>query len=201
MSLAIMAIVYPIIFIGELPDKTMAASLALATRGRPAAVWAGAAAAFAVHVAIAVTAGSVLVTVLPSRVVQIVTAVLFLAGAIWVLRLREAAPAGADAGPATAGQLSTRGAVATAFAVVFVAEWGDLTQVLTAGLAARYHAPLAVGLGAGLALWSIAGLAVTAGRLLALLPAAVVRRVTALVLVALAAAAAAQAVTGRDVLP
>jgi len=198
MSLAIVALVYPIIFVGELPDKTMAASLALATRGHPAAVWAGAAAAFAVHVAIAVTIGSVLVTVLPGRVVQIVTAVLFLGGAIWVLR---DAPAEADARPAAAGQLSTRRAIATAFAVVFVAEWGDLTQVLTAGLAVRYHAPLAVGVGAGLALWSIAGLAVIGGRLLAWLPAAVVRRVTALVLLALAGVAAVQAITGRDVLP
>ncbi len=45
----------------------------------------------------------------------------------------------------------------TAFLVFFVAEWGDLTQILTANLAARYHSALSVGLGATLALWAVAG--------------------------------------------
>src|ERR1022692_3493491 len=50
MSLAIAVAVFPVIFIGELPDKTMFASLVLSTHGRPLRVWLGAAAAFAVHV-------------------------------------------------------------------------------------------------------------------------------------------------------
>ena len=40
--LAIIAAVFPAIFIGELPDKTMFASLVMATRGRPLSVWLGA---------------------------------------------------------------------------------------------------------------------------------------------------------------
>jgi putative Ca2+/H+ antiporter (TMEM165/GDT1 family) len=47
-----------VIFLGELPDKTMFASLVMATRGRPLAVWLGATAAFAVHVVIATTVGA-----------------------------------------------------------------------------------------------------------------------------------------------
>lgn len=85
--------------------------------------------------------------------------------------------------------------------VIFLAEWGDLTQILTANLAAQYHTPLAVGLGAGLALWTIAGLAVTASRLLTRLPAALVRRVTSVALLALAAVAAVEAISGRTGLP
>ena len=48
-------ICFPVIFLGELPDKTMFASLLMATHGRPRQVWLGAAGAFAVHVVLAVT--------------------------------------------------------------------------------------------------------------------------------------------------
>ena len=52
------------IFLGELPDKTMFASLVMATRGRPFAVWIGATAAFAVRVVIATTVGVLLTDIL-----------------------------------------------------------------------------------------------------------------------------------------
>src|SRR5258708_28418358 len=86
MNLGIAAAVFPIIFIGELPDKTMFASLVLATRGRPRAVWLGAAAAFLVHVAIATTIGVGLFALLPRRAVDGVVAALFLGGAIYAFR-------------------------------------------------------------------------------------------------------------------
>jgi Ca2+/H+ antiporter, TMEM165/GDT1 family len=86
LNLAIAATVFPIIFIGELPDKTMFASLVMSTRGRPVSVWLGAAAAFAVHVVIATTIGVALFHILPHRVVEGVVAFLFLAGAILAVR-------------------------------------------------------------------------------------------------------------------
>ncbi len=59
----------------------------------------------------------------------------------------------------------------TSFAVVFLAEFGDLTQFMTVSLAARFHNPIAVGVGATLALWTAAVLAVLVGwRLLKLIP-------------------------------
>ena len=58
MNLAIALAVFPVIFVGELPDKTMFASLVLASRGHPASVWVGAAGAFMVHVVIATTIGA-----------------------------------------------------------------------------------------------------------------------------------------------
>jgi putative Ca2+/H+ antiporter (TMEM165/GDT1 family) len=71
----------------------------------------------------------------------------------------------------------------TAFVVIFVAEWGDITQILTANLAAHYHSPLSVALGAVLALWCVAALAVASGQsLLRLIDVATVRIVTAVVL-------------------
>ena len=64
----------------ELPDKTVFACLVMGTRYRPVFVFAGAAAAFAVHVALAVTAGGLL-GLLPHRAVQAIAAGLFLIGA------------------------------------------------------------------------------------------------------------------------
>jgi Ca2+/H+ antiporter, TMEM165/GDT1 family len=76
---------------------------------------------------------------------------------------------------------------ATAFIVIFLAEWGDLTQILTANLAARWHSALSVGLGATLALWAVAGLAVASGQtLLRFVNVATIRKITAAILVVLA---------------
>ena len=159
MQLAVVAAVYPVIFLGELPDKTMFASLVMSTRGRPFVVWLGAAAGFAVHVVIAVTVGVVLFHLLPERVLSAIVAAMFLAGAL--LALHEARRADAIIEHEVA---SHRRVAVTAFLVIFLAEWGDLTQILTANLAAHYHQPLAVAVGAVLALWSVAALAVAGGK-------------------------------------
>jgi len=191
MDLGIAAAVFPLIFLAELPDKTMFASLVLASRGRPRAVWVGAAAAFLVHVAIATTVGAALFAVLPPRAVDAVVAALFLAGAVYAfLETRRDESALVDREVATRRRI-----VVTAFVVIFLAEWGDLTQILTANLAAHYHSAVSVGVGALLALWLVAALAVASGQtLLRVFPAVVVRRVTAVVLLVLAGVAAWSAV-------
>lgn len=178
MQLAIAVAVYPVIFLGELPDKTMFASLVMSTHGRPLVVWLGAAAAFVVHVAIAVTIGVFLFHVLPERVVSAFVAAMFFAGAL--LALHEARRPERIVEHETA---SHRRVAVTAFIVIFLAEWGDLTQILTANLAAHYHQPFPVALGAVLALWSVAALAVVGGQsLLRLIDIRKVRVVTAVVL-------------------
>jgi putative Ca2+/H+ antiporter (TMEM165/GDT1 family) len=86
---------------------------------------------------------------------------------------------------------SHRRVAVTAFLVIFLAEWGDLTQILTANLAAHYHNPFSVGVGAVLALWAVAALAVIGGQsLLRYINLFTIRIVTAVVLVALAGWAA-----------
>jgi putative Ca2+/H+ antiporter (TMEM165/GDT1 family) len=183
-SLAVAATVFPIVFLGELPDKTMFASLVLASRGRPVAVWVGAATAFAVHVAIAVTVGVVLFHVVPHRALDAIVAALFFAGAAysWHLRGEEEETTDVEAGG------SALRTAATATGVIFLAEWGDLTQILTANLAARYHDPVSVALGALLALWLVAAIAVVSGTgLLRVLSVRSLRTITAVVLVALGA--------------
>jgi len=191
-DLAVVAAVFPIIFIGELPDKTMFASLVMSTRGKPFAVWLGAAGAFVVHVVIATTVGVALFHLLPHRVLDGIVALMFLIGA--ALAIREARKANEEEALVEKEVASGRRVVTTAFVVIFLAEWGDLTQILTANLAAHYHSPLSVGVGAVLALWAVAGLAVIGGRsLLRVVNIRTVRIVTAVVLVALAGYAAWEA--------
>src|SRR5271155_4896226 len=86
--IAIIAAVFPIIFVGELPDKTMFASLVMSTRGKPLAVWIGAAAAFLLHVVIATTVGVALFHLVPHRALEGIVAFMFVVGA--VLAIREA---------------------------------------------------------------------------------------------------------------
>jgi putative Ca2+/H+ antiporter (TMEM165/GDT1 family) len=189
---AVVFAVFPIIFIGELPDKTMFASLVMSTRGRPVLVWVGAASAFVVHVVIAVTIGVALFHLLPHQVLDAVVAGMFLVGA--ALALREAIKEKKEHQEEELVErevASHRRVAVTAFLVIFLAEWGDLTQILTANLAAHYHDPLSVGVGAVLALWAVAGLAVIGGRsLLRFINLFTIRIVTAVVLVALAGWAA-----------
>ena len=185
MQPAVVLAVFPIIFLGELPDKTMFASLVLSTRGRPLTVWLGAAGAFAIHVVIAVTIGVALFHLLPHRVLAAVVAAMFLAGA--ALALREATKEEKEEEALVDREMASHHRVAvTAFIVIFLAEWGDLTQILMANLAAHYHAPLSVAVGSVLALWAVAGLAVVGGQgLLRIVEVRTLRIVTAVVLVAL----------------
>lgn len=199
LSATIVGTVFGVVFLAELPDKSLFASLVLGTRYRGLYVWVGVAAAFLVHVVIAVAAGQAL-TLLPHRVVEAVVAVLFLAGAAYLLLGSEEATS--EAGVEEADRAApvapsfTRVAL-TSFGVVFVGEWGDITQIVTANYAARYAAPFSVGLGAVLGLWAVAALAVTAGsRLLDHVSVTVVRRVTGVILLGFAAYSAVAAATG-----
>ena len=193
MSLAIAATVFAVIFLSELPDKTALASLLLGSRYRPAWVFAGVAAAFAVHVGLAIAAGSLL-TLLPHRPLEIVVSVLFALGAVLLLRGRHD---GGDEYVEVHGREPGFWRVAwTSFAVILVAEFGDLTQIATATLAARYHDPLSVGIGAVLALWAVAALAIAGGRgLLKVIPLAWITRITAAIMLILAGVSLAAAIS------
>ncbi|MDF9807757.1 putative Ca2+/H+ antiporter (TMEM165/GDT1 family) [Streptomyces sp. HB372] len=123
---------FGLIFLAELPDKTMFASLAMGTRMRPLYVWFGTSSAFVVHVAIAVGAGS-LIGLLPDWIVKLVSASLFAFGAFMLLR----GSGGDDDEDAEVKTVTGFWPVyTTAFMAVFISEWGDLTQITTANLAA-----------------------------------------------------------------
>jgi putative Ca2+/H+ antiporter (TMEM165/GDT1 family) len=183
---AVIAVAFALTFLAELPDKSMFASLVLGTRFRPVWVWAGVAAAFTVHMGIAVSAGQLL-TLLPHRVVDFVVAGLFLAGSayLWWSSRRPATSEDIDAARQGGPAESFWRVAGMSFAVIFLAEWGDITQLTAANLAARYN-PVLVFVGATLGLWAVAAVAITLGaKSLSMIPMAWVQRITATILLAL----------------
>lgn len=194
---AVIGIAFGLTFLAELPDKSMFASLVLSTRYRPFWVWAGVAAAFTVHMAIAVSAGQLL-TLLPHRVVDFVVAGLFLAGSayLWWSSLRPGANDTDDAARQGGPPQTFPRVFGTSFALIFLAEWGDITQLTAANLAARYN-PVLVFAGATLGLWAVAAVAVTVGaKSLSVIPMTWVRRITATILLGLGAYTLITAITG-----
>ncbi|WP_330349921.1 TMEM165/GDT1 family protein [Streptomyces sp. NBC_00582] len=191
-SFTVMAVVFGVVFLAELPDKTALAGLVLGTRYRASYVFAGVAAAFALHVALAVAAGSVL-TLLPSRILHALTGVLFLGGAAMLLFKRDE-----DEEEFRRPENQSFWKVAGAgFMLILVAEFGDLTQIMTANLAARYDDPLSVGLGAVLALWAVAGLGIVGGKaLMKRVPLKLITQIAALLMLALGVWSLWEAVAG-----
>jgi putative Ca2+/H+ antiporter (TMEM165/GDT1 family) len=154
--------VFSIIFIAELPDKTAFATLLMATRGRPMAIFLGVAAAFVVQSLVAVAFGS-LIGLLPARWVHLAAGLLFIGFAwhTWSQQEEESSKEEAVKEPETVMFFR---AAWKAFVVIFIAEWGDLTQIATASLAARYHESVwTVFFSAILALWAVTALAVFVG--------------------------------------
>jgi len=182
MSLAVAVTAFLLIFPIELPDKTFIATLVLATRYKPLPVWIGVISAFAVQTVVAVTLGGLLAQ-LPRTPVEIFAGLMFLAGGFILIR---------GAGKADAEEAETEQefeaktkagihgwrVVGTSFLVLFVAEWGDLSQLLTAGLVVKYQEPVSVGVGAFLALATVSALGAVLGRtLLKRIRLATIRRV------------------------
>src|SRR6202035_5048406 len=180
-SLSILAITFGIIFVAELPARTMIATTALRSRYRPLPVWIGAAIAMVVNSAVAVLAGRLL-ELLPHRWVEAVVAALFAGGALYLLLVKEEAEEREGEEEADKVRSNRRVALA-AFTVIVVAELGDLTQILTANLVARYHSPWSVFVGSAAALVTVMGIGVIGGRvLLRVLPLATIRKVAGVIL-------------------
>jgi len=154
--------VFTVIFLLELPDKTALAALLLATRHRPLPVFLGAAAAFVIQSAVAVVAGSLL-SLLPREPIRIGAGVLFLGMAALLVRRNLRKDEADEARAVKQEEGRHRQPFITAFTVVFVAEWGDLTQLATAALQARYQQPVVVFVAATLALWAVSAIAVALG--------------------------------------
>lgn len=172
MELSVIALTFAAIFLVELPDKTFLATLVLSTKYRPLFVWIGVGLAFMVQTVVAVAFGQA-ISLLPTDLVRGVAGVMFLVGALVLFRTarqtmsaesltEEYDEIGADSPPT----LSPVRMVVTSFVVLFAAEWGDLSQILTLTLAAKYDAPLSVFIGAWGALLAVSALAILVGQAL-----------------------------------
>jgi len=166
----VVVLAFGAIFVVELPDKTFIATLVMSTKMRPLFVWIGVALAFFVQTAIAVGLGKA-ASFLPEQLVHVAAAVMFAIGA--VILFREARSADQEEAEqedeyAAKADATAHGfrVVVTSFLVLFAAEWGDLSQLLTISLVAKYDDPVSVFLGAWGALLAVSGLAVIVGRLL-----------------------------------
>lgn len=182
-ALAAAPVVFGVIFLAELPDKTSLTALALSTRQPPLWVWLGAAAAFLAQTVIAVAAGTAVAAV-PHAIVRIVSGLCFLvfAAIMWRRRQGDAAVAGV----AVQGERGFVRVVAEACVLVFLAEFGDLTQFAIAAMEARMAQPVLVGLSSWLGLVAAAFVAVVVGsRLGDLVEPGRLQRIAAVVLAAL----------------
>lgn len=166
MSLATFAGVAAVMFVLELPDKTMVATVVMSARSRPLPVAIGAASAFVTQMAFAVVAGG-LVTLLPTRAREAIVTALFLGGAAFLLLTREvrAEEKGEAEGQRGRGDGFARVA-ATAYGVIFLAEFGDLTQIQAVSFTARTHEPFEVFAAGSIAMAAVAFLAAFGGRAL-----------------------------------
>jgi putative Ca2+/H+ antiporter (TMEM165/GDT1 family) len=198
MHFGIIALVFGVIFIAELPDKSLFASLVLGSRFPGFYVWLGAASAFLVHVVIAVTAGRLL-TLLPHRLLEAIIAALFLTGALLLFfgrhGLESKSPKRHEPGANDKHVFWT--IFATSFSVIFIGEWGDITQIATANYAAKFHDTINVAIGATLGLWTVTALAIVVGsRALTLISPRTLQRATGSILLIFAVFSAYSAIHG-----
>jgi Ca2+/H+ antiporter, TMEM165/GDT1 family len=161
MELSLFVSTFALIFVAELPDKTAFAALFLATCHNPLAVFLGAAAAFVIQSFVAVAFGS-LFSLLPSVIVHIAAGILFLVFAVMMWCRKPSGTENPNCEPREKTEDFTK-TLGTAFTTIFIAEWGDLTQLATAALAAKYHAPLTIFTSATLALWTVTAIGVMVG--------------------------------------
>ena len=187
-DIGVMILVFGVVFLAELPDKSLFATLVLGNRLPAFWVWLGVATAFLTHVLIAVLAGHLL-TLLPHWATECIVAALFLVGGLLLLFGKHGVEEALHHDKHAPKDVHNPFKVfATAYGVVFIGEWGDITQIATANYAAKYHAPLSVAIGATAALWLVAALAVTAGtRLLNRVPAKLLLRLMGLIMLLFAA--------------
>jgi putative Ca2+/H+ antiporter (TMEM165/GDT1 family) len=191
LDLTTMALVFGAIFLVELPDKTFIATLVMSTRFRPLLVWIGVGLAFLVQTLVAVVAGGLLAK-LPTTPVQLVAIAMFLIGGVILLK----GAAGADAEEAETEEefaeksnRQVRGwqIVSMCFGIIFLAEWGDLSQLLTASMVLKYGEPVSVFLGAWAALLAVSALGAALGRtLLTKMKLSTIRRISGVVCLVLA---------------
>ena len=155
-----------LMFVLELPDKTMIATIVMSTRARPSSIALGASAGFIVQMGLAVAAGGLL-TLLPLRIKDAVVAALFLGGAAYLFFSSEKEEEEEGEREAARETRSTRlREITTAFTVIFVGEFGDLTQIQAANLSAKTHEPLGVFFASSLAMIIVAIIGAYGGKLL-----------------------------------
>jgi putative Ca2+/H+ antiporter (TMEM165/GDT1 family) len=148
---------FALIALAEIGDKSQLVCMALAARHRHWPVILGATTSFLALNTLAVLFGAGVAAWVPERVAAGLVALLFGAFGIHILYKQD------DNESEDVAERSDHGIFATTLLLIFVAEFGDKTQIAVAGLAGSLD-PLPVWLGATAALVTISILGVWAGR-------------------------------------
>lgn len=169
-----------LIALAEFGDKSQLVCMTLAARHRGLPVVLGAISGFAVLNLLAVLFGAAVAAWLPEWVVTVAVAVLFAAFGISALRYKE------EDDDEEVEEKPGHGVFATTFLLIFLAEFGDKTQIAVAGMSSTIDTG-AVWIGATLALACTSILGVLAGRkFLHRLPLAWIHRISGVFFLALA---------------
>lgn len=152
-----------LVFVAELGDKTQLVALGLGARHRVVPVLVGMAIGYGAANLVAVVVGGALGAALPSRTVGIAGAALFLGFAVWTLVGSGDDDDDADDGGGAQPATLTRTVVVSAAVAMFVAEFGDKTQLATLTLAAQGN-PVLVWVGATVGVLAAGAVGVLAGR-------------------------------------
>lgn len=170
---------FAVIAAAEIGDKSQLVCMTLAARHRHWPVFLGALTAFALLNGLAVLFGAAVAQWIPKPWLALAVAALFLVFGVLALFARESADG-------EVRERSGHGVFVTTFLMIFLAEFGDKTQLATAGLSAA-ATPLAVWVGSTLALALTSALGVVAGRtVLQRLPLSVLHRLSGVLFLALA---------------
>jgi len=166
MNFGTFAGIFALMFVLELPDKTFIATVIMSTRARASMIVIGASIALVIHMGLAVAAGSLL-SIVPSTAKNLIIGVLFLAGAAYLLFVSEEHEQAEGEREASIEKAGTRWKEATtAFVVIFIGEFGDLTQIQAANLVAKFHDPLMVFVASSLSLIAVTFLGAYGGQAL-----------------------------------
>jgi len=178
--------IFALMFLIELPDKTMIAMIVMSTRARPSSIVLGASSAFVVQMGIAVGAAGLL-SLLPATLKDLIVAATFLGGGAYLLLSKESREKVLGEREAMSERSSSRPReIATAFSVIFISEFGDLSQIQAASFSVRTHQPLEVFLAGSIALISVTFLGAYGGQLLQrVMPLEWIRRAGGTIFVAL----------------
>jgi putative Ca2+/H+ antiporter (TMEM165/GDT1 family) len=169
-----LGIAFATVALAELADKTQLVCISQACRYPAGPVLAGSAAALITVTAIGVAFGSVLYWLLDPELIGTVAGALFLAfGVIMVINWyrdrgkepEEVCEDDLDADPNA--PVTSWSVFASTFGLVALAELGDKTQLAVIALSGKYGNPIAVFVGASVALVAVSAAGVMAGRMIA----------------------------------
>jgi putative Ca2+/H+ antiporter (TMEM165/GDT1 family) len=158
--------IFALMFVLELPDKTFVATVIMSTKARPLMVALGASLAMTVQMTLAVGAGSLL-TLVPVHWKDLIVGLIFLAGAAYLLFVPESEEEKKGRREAALEKVTSRWKeITTAFVVIFIGEFGDLTQIQALNFEAKLHQPLEVFVASSMALICVSFIGAYSGRAL-----------------------------------